>query len=75
MSRSPAVKRLMRELAEIKASPSPEFTAAPLEDNIFEWHFTIRGPPEAGFQGGRYHGRLVFPSEYPFKVFYFGLYF
>ena len=66
--RSPAVKRLMRELAELQSSPSPEFTAAPLDSNIFEWHFTIRGPPQDGFQGGRYHGRLVFPSEYPFKV-------
>lgn len=66
-SRSPAVKRLMKEFSELKESPSPEFTAAPLEDNILEWHFTLRGPAVGGFSGGRYHGRLVFPPEYPFK--------
>ncbi|KAJ3185277.1 Ubiquitin-conjugating enzyme E2 J1 [Gaertneriomyces sp. JEL0708] len=66
-SRSAAVKRLMKEYAELQGDPSPEFTAAPLDDNLFEWHFTIRGPPEAGFEGGRYHGRLLFPAEYPFK--------
>ena len=53
MSKSPAVKRLMRELTDLQNSPCPEFTASPLEDNIFEWHFTLRGPPIAGFQGGR----------------------
>ncbi|KAJ3320659.1 Ubiquitin-conjugating enzyme E2 J1 [Blyttiomyces sp. JEL0837] len=67
MSRSAAMKRLMKEYAELKADPSPELTAAPLEDNLLEWHFTIRGPTEGGFFGGRYHGRLLFPSDYPFK--------
>lgn len=41
--------------------------ASPLEDNMFEWHFTIRGPTETEFEGGIYHGRLVLPSEYPLK--------
>ncbi|KAJ3019600.1 hypothetical protein HKX48_001965 [Thoreauomyces humboldtii] len=66
-SRSAAVKRLMKELADLKQDPSNEFAAAPLEDNLFEWHFTLRGPPEGGFQGGRFHGRLIFPPDYPFK--------
>jgi hypothetical protein len=34
---------------------------------VFRWHFTIRGPPDSDFQGGRYHGRILLPSEYPFK--------
>lgn len=33
----------------------------------FEWHFTVRGPPDTAFEGGYYHGRLSFPSEYPMK--------
>lgn len=39
----------------------------PLDDNIFEWHFTIRGPRESDFEGGVYHGKIMLPSEYPFK--------
>ncbi|KAL3921303.1 MAG: hypothetical protein SGPRY_004952, partial [Prymnesium sp.] len=31
------------------------------------WHFTIRGPPSTAFEGGRYHGRITLPPEYPFK--------
>ncbi|KAJ3102349.1 hypothetical protein HDU97_000630 [Phlyctochytrium planicorne] len=67
MVATPAVKRLMKEYADLQADPSPEFVAAPLEDNIFDWHFTVRGPQEGGFLGGRYHGRIMFPVDYPFK--------
>jgi ubiquitin-conjugating enzyme E2 J1 len=66
-SKSPAVKRLLRELAELHRDPPLDFHAAPLEGNILEWHFTVRGPAEGGFKGGRYHGRLIFPPDYPFK--------
>ncbi|ORY06724.1 UBC-like protein [Basidiobolus meristosporus CBS 931.73] len=65
--KSPAVKRIMRELAELEKDPSAEFTAAPLDSNIFDWHFTLRGPAGTPFEGGRYHGRLLLPFEYPFK--------
>jgi hypothetical protein len=34
---------------------------------MFEWHFTIKGPPDSPFEGGRYHGRILLPSEYPYK--------
>lgn len=62
-----AVKRIMRELRELTSNESDDFVAAPLEDNLFEWHFTIRGPPDTEFDGGRYHGRIILPSDYPFK--------
>ena len=67
MKNTAAVKRLMQELKELKENPSAEFTAQPLEDNLFEWHFTLRGPPESSFAGGRYHGRILLPFDYPFK--------
>ena len=39
----------------------------PPQDNLFEWHFTILGPADTAFEGGRYHGRIVLPSDYPMK--------
>ena len=39
----------------------------PLQGNLFEWHFTIVGPEETDFEGGYYHGRLIFPSRYPIE--------
>ena len=37
------------------------------QDNLFEWHFTIRGPADSEFDGGVYHGRIILPPEYPMK--------
>lgn len=64
--RSPAVKRLMKEAQELH-EPTEQYFAQPLEDNLFEWHFTVRGPPESDFDGGFYHGRIVLPPEYPMR--------
>ncbi|GAM25023.1 hypothetical protein SAMD00019534_081980 [Acytostelium subglobosum LB1] len=62
-----ALKRIMRETQEIKQDSSPDYTAFPLEDNMFEWHFTIRGAQDTEFEGGIYHGRILLPPDYPFK--------
>ncbi|KAK7907521.1 hypothetical protein WMY93_016133 [Mugilogobius chulae] len=64
--KSPAVKRLMKEAAELR-EPTEHYHAQPLEDNLFEWHFSVRGPPDSDFDGGVYHGRIVLPPEYPMK--------
>ncbi|XP_075552816.1 ubiquitin-conjugating enzyme E2 J1-like [Dermacentor variabilis] len=64
--RSPAVKRLMREAQELHEA-TEEYFAQPLDDNLFEWHFTVRGPPESEFEGGIYHGRVILPPDYPMK--------
>jgi len=65
-TRSPAVKRLMREAIELKDATS-DYYAQPLPDNLFEWHFTVRGPSDTEFEGGVYHGRIILPTEYPMK--------
>ncbi|XP_072036247.1 uncharacterized protein [Amphiura filiformis] len=64
--RSPAVKRLMKEAQEL-SEPTEQYYAQPLEDNLFEWHFTVRGPPDSDFESGMYHGRITLPPEYPMK--------
>ncbi|KAH9053851.1 ubiquitin-conjugating enzyme/RWD-like protein [Lactarius vividus] len=46
---------------------APEYSAAPLEDDIFEWHCTLRGPSGTDFEGGLYHFRIRLPAEYPFR--------
>lgn len=66
-ARNPAIKRIKADVKELAAHPSSRYYAQPLEDNMFEWHFTIRGPPDTPFEGGVYHGRILLPAEYPFK--------
>ncbi|XP_037074535.1 ubiquitin-conjugating enzyme E2 J1-like [Pollicipes pollicipes] len=65
-TKSPAVKRLMREAKELH-QPTADYFAQPLEDNLFEWHFTVRGPDDTAFEGGVYHGRILLPADYPMK--------
>lgn len=60
-----AIRRIQRELKEISASPSRHWTAAPVADDLFEWQFSVRGPPGTDFEGGIYTGRLVLPVNYP----------
>lgn len=63
-TKCPGVKRLMREALEL-ADATEEYCARPLEDNLFEWHFTVQGPKGTEFEGGIYHGRILLPKEYP----------
>jgi ubiquitin-conjugating enzyme E2 J1 len=68
---SDAVKRVMaevRELAALQSHPGSLVYAAPLESDLFEWHFSVRGPPETPFASGVYHGRILLPPEYPLKA-------
>lgn len=60
------MRRIMREAKELQ-NATDQYHAAPLEDNIFEWHFTIAGPQDTPFEGGRFHGRLILPTDYPMK--------
>jgi len=51
----------------MQKSPPPFVWASPEEKNILNWNFIIRGPLDSPYQGGEYHGLIMFPSEYPFK--------
>ncbi|PNS19281.1 Ubiquitin-conjugating enzyme E2 J1 [Sphaceloma murrayae] len=67
-TKSPTIKRILKESQELTLHPSPDFSAGPLESNLFEWHFTLRGPPSPSpFASGLYHGRIVLPPSYPLR--------
>ncbi|KAL1745177.1 UBC-like protein [Schizophyllum fasciatum] len=51
----------------MQKEPPPYVWALPDERNILTWNFLIRGPPDSPYDGGEYHGQLLFPPEYPFK--------
>jgi ubiquitin-conjugating enzyme E2 J2 len=67
-----ATKRLQRELKALHKNPptNPKIVAMPNESNILEWHYVLEGPaddPKSPYHGGIYHGKLIFPKEYPYK--------
>jgi len=62
-----AVSRLKMDYMRLKKDPVPYIIAEPLPSNLLEWHYVVRGPEDSPYKGGLYHGKLVFPSEFPFK--------
>eukprot|EP00055_Hartaetosiga_balthica_P009267 m.36496 g.36496 ORF g.36496 m.36496 type:complete len:225 (-) comp6677_c0_seq1:291-965(-) len=61
-------RRLALEYKAIKKNPPPFINAEPLPENILEWHYVIYGlGDDCPYHEGFYHGKLVFPREYPMK--------
>ena len=60
-------QRILSEIEKLKKNPSDCFHAEPLESNIFEWHFTLKGVEGSEYEGGLYHGKVLLPDEYPMK--------
>lgn len=52
--RSTSVKRILQEHKELLKDPPHDFVAHPLEDDLFEWHVTMRGAPQSVYDGGVY---------------------
>ncbi|XP_042896153.1 ubiquitin-conjugating enzyme E2 J2 isoform X2 [Parasteatoda tepidariorum] len=62
-----ATRRLKQDYMRLMKDPVPYVKAHPLPQNILEWHFAVLGPEDTPYKGGVYHGKLVFPAEFPFK--------
>jgi len=62
-----AVSRLRQDFMRLKKDPVPYIVAEPLPSNLLEWHYVVTGPDDSPYDGGLYHGKLVFPVEFPFK--------
>ena len=35
--------------------------------NILVWHYVLEGDAASEYAGGVYHGKITFPSQYPFR--------
>jgi len=67
MVSKPSLMRLQKEYARLQKEPVEHICAEPKPNNILEWHFVISGPASTPYEGGQYHGKLTFPSDYPYK--------
>lgn len=61
-----AMARLKQDYLRLKKDPVPYVLAEPVPSNLMEWHYVVKGPEKTPYEGGFYHGKLVFPGEYPF---------
>lgn len=62
-----ATARLKLDYLRLKKDPIPYILAEPVPSNILEWHYVVKGPEKTPYEGGFYHGKLMFPMEFPFQ--------
>ena len=62
-----ALRRIERELLEIRKDPPSNCSAGPAGSNLFEWEGIILGPADSPYQGGTFKLAIQFPADYPFR--------
>ena len=62
-----AIKRITKELNELRTDPPTHVSAGPKNDDLFHWVACITGPPDSSYSGGLFYLDVIFTKNYPFK--------
>jgi ubiquitin-conjugating enzyme E2 D len=68
MSYDVALRRLKREIKNLKNNPVSHCSAGPEDDDILIWTATIHGPDDSPYKDGVFKLSIKFTKEYPFKA-------
>ena len=60
-----ALKRLQKDIEDMRRDPPPKCSAQPLSDNLFRWEATIEGVSGTPYEGGIFKLAINFPPNYP----------
>jgi len=61
------IKRIHREIADLKKEDLGDITLAPSPDNLFLWNGSIPGPQGSCYEGGVFNLNVQLAPDYPFS--------
>lgn len=61
------IKRLRKELAELRRNPEADILLLPLEESITSWKGYIRGPCDTPYEGGVFELAIETTPMYPME--------
>jgi len=62
------MKRIQREIADIKKEDLGEIRLAPTQSNMNIWKGSIPGPQGSIYEGGGFEVEIVLPADYPYAA-------
>ncbi|RPD65160.1 hypothetical protein L227DRAFT_649344 [Lentinus tigrinus ALCF2SS1-6] len=65
---STTLKRIHREIADLKKEDLGDIKLSPSDDDLFRWNATIPGPEGSVYEGGVFHAEIVLAHDYPFSA-------
>ncbi|KAI0794845.1 ubiquitin-conjugating enzyme/RWD-like protein [Abortiporus biennis] len=68
LSSSTTLKRIQREIADLKKEDLGDITLGPSGDNLFLWKATLPGPEGSVYEGGVFEVEINLPHDYPFSA-------
>jgi ubiquitin-protein ligase len=59
------MKRIHREIGDLKKEDLGAIVLAPTEENLYLWKGSIPGPEGSVYEGGVFNVEVVLPPDYP----------